>query len=86
MIIVTGYDTCRPAYVDEKCIVDITEHTETVQDRVYPYSKIHIKDDKEKHDYILEVVESKKKIERLISEAKKKPPKEKLGPEPPVDI
>lgn len=70
MITVTSRDTCRAAYVDEKCVVKVTEHSEDIDGRAYPWSRIFINDPKQKHEYFLDVVESKKKIQQLVKEAK----------------
>ena len=75
MITVINRDTCRAAYIDEKNIVKMSEHSDEVRG----------KDEKQNHDYFLDVVESKRKIQKLIEEAKKHPVKEKLGPPMPED-
>ena len=75
MITVTGRDTCKPAYIDEACIEKITEHTEDIAGRAYPYSRVYLRDNKQHHEYFLDVVESKAKIATLIEEAKNSPPK-----------
>ena len=85
MITLTGRDTIKPAYVDNKRIVKIEELSEELGDRSYPYTRIHIKDEKLGHEYFLDVIESAKKINALIEEEKTKRPPEKLGPEKPED-
>ena len=71
MITVTGRDTCRAAYVDEKFVTKITEHSEDIDGRAYPWSRIFISDPKQNHEYSIDVVESKKKIQQMIKEAGK---------------
>ena len=85
MITVTNRDTCRAAYIDEKNIVKMSEHSEEVSGVACPYTRVYVKDEKQKHDYFLDVVDSKRKIQKLIEEAKKHPVKEKLGPPLPED-
>lgn len=87
MITITNRDTLKAAYADEVNIVDITEKHETISGRVYPYTRIHLIDERQGHDFTLDVIESKKKINELIKEAKhrKKNPIEKQGPPPPED-
>ena len=70
MITVTSRDTCKPAYVDEKHIRGIDELSEEIDGRAYPWSRIFIRDEGQKHDYCIDVVESKKKINHLIEEQK----------------
>lgn len=70
MITVTSRDTCRAAYIDENLIEDIKELSEIIDDRSYPFSRVHIIDPKQKHDFYLDVTESKKKIKKLIDERK----------------
>ena len=81
MITVTGRDTCKPAYIDEALIEKITEHTEDLAGRAYPYSRVYIKDPKQHYEYYLDVVESKAKIATLIEEERNRPPKIKKGVE-----
>ena len=71
MITVTNRDTCRSAYLDPKCIQHIEEFQEEIQGKLYPYSRVFMKDEKEGHEYSIDVVESKRKIEALILEASK---------------
>ena len=68
MITVTNRDTCKPAYIDEKLVKHIEEFSEETGGRVYPYSRVFLVDEKQKHDYFLDVVESKQKIETMIQE------------------
>ena len=68
MITVINRDTCRAAYVDEKCIKSIEEFSEDIDGRAYPYSRIFIENPKENHSYCLDVIESKRKIEALMKE------------------
>lgn len=73
MITVTNRDTCKEAYIDEKLVQHIEEFTEEIQGRVYPYSTVFIKDPKNGYDYSLDVIESKRKIEQLMKDAKTNP-------------
>ena len=63
--------TCKMANVDDSIIVGMEELSDEIDGRVYPYTRLHLVDPKQKHDYYLEVVESANKINREIEEAKK---------------
>ena len=69
MITVTGRDTCKPAYIDEKLIGRIDELSEEIDGRAYPFPRVYIIDPKQKHDYFLDVIESANKIASLIEKA-----------------
>lgn len=69
MITLTNRDTIKPCYVDEKDIVDIKERSEDIAGRAYPYTRLHIIRSSEKHDYYIDVIESKRKIDQLIEQA-----------------
>lgn len=60
--------TCRNCNVPSDYIADMEELQEETNDRVYPYTRIHIVDPKQNHDYTIDVVESKKYILKAISE------------------
>lgn len=68
MITVTNRDTLKAAYVDPKNIQHIESLQDEIKGRAYPFSRIFIKDEKENHDYFLDVIDSKDKIDRLIKE------------------
>ena len=74
MITLTNRDTCRAAYVPEDYIDHIEERVDKSQERDYPYSRIYIKNmkDKDPMDYYIDVVESRNKIKRIIDEKKQK--------------
>ena len=61
MILCTGKDTNRPAYIWVKEIVSI----ETLGGS-HPYSRVHLKNDKENHEYFLDVLENPMVISRKI--------------------
>lgn len=79
MIVLTGRDTCKPAYVDPNHIVKIQEKTEEIDGRAYPFSRIFLKDEKQKHEFFLDVVESKARIRKLVTDAENKPDIPKKG-------
>jgi len=68
MITLTGFDTNRPAYIPEDYIDRIEEKNQRLQERDYPYSRIYIRDSKQAHDYFIDVVESKKYINKLVKQ------------------
>lgn len=70
MITVMNRETCKLANIPDEYIVEMTEHQEETPERIYPYTRLHIVDPRQGHDYYLEVVESKKHIQRLIGENK----------------
>lgn len=72
MITVINRDTCKPAYIDNEIITKIEEHSEEIDGRSYPYSRVFMKEAQQKHDYFLDVVESLNKINQLIEEANEK--------------
>ena len=71
MIVLTGRDTCSAAYVPEDYIEKIEEKVDKTQERDYPFSRIHIRIDKDSYDYYIDVVESKAKIQQIIKETHK---------------
>ena len=68
MITVTNRDTCRDAYIDETLIQHMEELQDEMGGRAYPFTRVFLKDEKQKHDYFLDVVQSKARIEKLIAE------------------
>ena len=70
MITLMSRDTCRFAHIPEEFIVDMKEDQEYSNGRVYPYTRLHIVDSKQGHDYTIDVIESKRKIESLIEQNK----------------
>ena len=70
MISLMNRETCKLANIPEECIVEMTEHSAHDEKRTYPYTRLHIVDSKQGHDFYLEVVESKKYIDKLIADAK----------------
>ena len=70
MIVLMNNHNCRKYNVDEHDIVNMEELQNEDAKRVYPYTRLHLVNEKEKHDFYLDVVESKNKILRLIEEAK----------------
>ena len=62
-------DTCRYANIPHEDIVEMVEDSVEDSVRVYPYTRLHIVNEKQKHDYYIEVTESKKYIESLIAKA-----------------
>ncbi len=77
VITVTNRDTCKPAYIDPFHIEKITEHEDEISGRAYPWSRVHIRDGKQGHDYTLDVVESRERILELTRQALEKPDKPK---------
>lgn len=74
MITLMSRDTCKYCHIPEEFIESMTEcQTETVE-RVYPYTRLHIVDSKQKHDYFIDVIESAKYINKLIEQNKSTPP------------
>lgn len=71
MITVMNRHTCKMANVPDEYITEMTELQEETPERVYPYTRLHIVDPKQNHDYYLEVIDSKKHIQKLIDESKK---------------
>lgn len=71
MIQLTGRDTCRVANVPEQDIVEMIERSEEISGRVYPYTHLHLVDNKQGHDYFLDVIESQTYIMHLIEETSK---------------
>lgn len=70
MITLTNRDTFKPCHVDAPFISEIMELHDIDEARVYPYTRLHIINPKEKHDFTIDVIESKKKILKLIEEEK----------------
>ena len=70
MITVTDRDTCKPAYIDANAVQHIEEFQDEIDGKPYPYSRIFIKDDHEGHEYSIDVVESKHRIEGVIEALK----------------
>ena len=80
MIRVTNRDTCRNAFVPEEHIVSMEEMLDRTEERDYPFTRIHVIDRKEKYDYFVDAVESKKYIENLILEASNDDKKKEVKP------
>lgn len=72
MIVLMNRDTCKFANVDESLIVKMDELSEEIAGRAYPYTRLHLIDKKQNHDYFLNVVESVKQIMKLSEEAKER--------------
>lgn len=69
MILVTGRDTGFLAYIDEHEIVQIKKMRE--ERSSYPFfSRIFLKNDKERYEYFLDVVEDETEIKRRIKHEK----------------
>lgn len=68
MIVVTNRDTLKDAYIPEDDIEKMEERKEEIHNRTYPYTRVHIRNDKEKFRYFVDAVESEKKILKLIDE------------------
>lgn len=68
MITVTNRDTCKPAYIDADNILYVEELQDEIDGKLYPFSRVFLKDEKEEHEYSLDVIESKAKIENLAKE------------------
>lgn len=73
MITVTNRDTCKPAYIDEKLVQHIEEFSDEVCGKSCPYSRVFLKDEKQGHDYFLDVIESKRRIETLMQNPSAEP-------------
>ena len=71
MITLLGRDTCKPAYIPEKHIDHMEEFVEEIAGRAYPYTRIYIKNPSDGYEYYVDVVESQKKIEKVIAEKAK---------------
>lgn len=71
MIVLTGRNTCRAAYVPEDYIDKIEELVDTTQERDYPFSRVYIRIEKDSYDYYIDVVESKAKIQQIIEDTHK---------------
>ena len=69
MITVTNRDTFRSAYLDPKAILHLEELQDEIDGRAYPFTRVFVKDEKEGHEYSLDVIESKRKIEDLLLSA-----------------
>ena len=54
------------ANVPDEYIVEMTEYSTQDDKRAYPYTRLHIVDPKQGHDFYLDVVESKSYIDKLI--------------------
>lgn len=70
MLKLVSRDTCRYCNVPEEFITDMEELQDEDDKRVYPYTRLHIVDPKQNHDYYLDVVDSVKYIKKLIAENK----------------
>ena len=62
MILLTGRDTSLAALVDDHEIVDI----QSMREKGVSFSRVFLKNDKEHHDYFLDVLENEKEIRRRI--------------------
>ena len=74
MITLVNRDTCKYCHIPEEFITDMQELQVEDHERVYPYTRLHIVDPKQKHDYYLDVLDSVKYINKLIEQNKSNPP------------
>lgn len=74
MITLVSRDTCKYCHIPEEFIADMQELQTETAERVYPYTRLHIVDPKQKHDYYIDVIDSVKYINRLIEQNKNQPP------------
>ena len=70
MITLMSRDTCKYCHIPEEFIADMTELQTETTERVYPYTRLHIVDSKQKHDYYIDVIDSVKYINKLIEQNK----------------
>jgi len=77
VISVTNRESGKAAYLPEECIVEMTEHKSGDGSGLL-YTRVHIEDSKQHHDYTLDILESKKDIKKLIEEARKNGRKKKF--------
>ena len=68
MITLLARDTCKPAYIPEEFVDHMDELVEESPERAYPYTRIYIKNPSDGYEYFIDVVESARKINQLISE------------------
>lgn len=65
MILVTGRDTGLPAFIDEHELVQIKKMREEKSSCPF-FSRVFLKNDREHHEYFLDVVEDETEIKRRI--------------------
>ena len=68
MITLLGRDKCRPVYIPEKHIDHMEELVDRQPERDYPYTRIYIKNPADGFEYFIDVVESARKINKVIAE------------------
>lgn len=66
MIVLMNRETCKKCNVPDEYITEMEELQEEDEHRTYPYTRLHIVDPKQNHDYYLNVVDSKRHIQKLI--------------------
>lgn len=68
MIVLTGYNSGKKIYIDERNIARVTDGHDLVGDRSYPWSEVIVTTDDGKDEKIL-VIESARLIGKLMVEA-----------------
>jgi len=68
MIVLTGYNSGKKIYIDERSIARVTDGHDLVGDRSYPWSEVAVTTDDGKEE-IYRVIESARLIGKLMVEA-----------------